>query len=84
MGWRRANKLKFNPDKTEVLLFIQKADEGIGILPVLDGVTLPLKTQVHSLGMLLDSSLSLDAQLLADGQKCFWTIKTSVPAVPIS
>ena len=52
MGWIRANKLKLNPDKTEVLLVSQKADERIGIILVLDGVTLPLTIQVCSLGVL--------------------------------
>ena len=71
----RANKLKINPDKTEVLLVSQKADEGIGILPVLDGVTLPLKTQVCSLCVLLDSSLSLDAQVSAVARSAFAQLK---------
>ena len=39
----------------------RKADQGIGIQLVLDGVTLPLKTQVHSFCVLLDSALSLSA-----------------------
>ena len=48
MGWMRANKLKVNPDKTEVLLVSWKADEGIGILLVLDGVIFPLKPRSAS------------------------------------
>uniref|UniRef100_A0A803TQ40 Reverse transcriptase domain-containing protein n=1 Tax=Anolis carolinensis TaxID=28377 RepID=A0A803TQ40_ANOCA len=48
--WMWANKLKLNPDKTEVLLVSRKAEQGIGLQPVLDGVALPLKTQVCSLG----------------------------------
>uniref|UniRef100_G1KYX6 HSR domain-containing protein n=1 Tax=Anolis carolinensis TaxID=28377 RepID=G1KYX6_ANOCA len=59
----RANKLKLNPDKTEVLLVSHKAEQGIGLQPVLDGVALPLKTRVCSLGILLDSSLSLEPQV---------------------
>ena len=55
MGWMRANKLKLNPEKKEVLLVSCKGDKEIGILPVLNGVTLPLKTQVCSLGVLLDA-----------------------------
>ena len=34
-----------------------------GVQPVLDGVALPLKEQVHSLGVLLKPSLSLEAQV---------------------
>uniref|UniRef100_A0A803TBI4 Reverse transcriptase domain-containing protein n=1 Tax=Anolis carolinensis TaxID=28377 RepID=A0A803TBI4_ANOCA len=44
--WMRANKLKLNPDKTEVLLVSRKAEQDIGLQPVLDGVALPLKAQV--------------------------------------
>ena len=35
----------------------------IDLLPVLEGVALPLKDQVHSLGVLLDPSLLLEAQV---------------------
>ena len=40
----------------------------LGCLPVLDGVALPLKEQVHSLGVLLDPSLSLEAQVTSVAQ----------------
>uniref|UniRef100_A0A803TWJ5 Reverse transcriptase domain-containing protein n=1 Tax=Anolis carolinensis TaxID=28377 RepID=A0A803TWJ5_ANOCA len=69
--WMRANKLKLNPDKTEVLLVSHKAEQGTGLQPVLDGVTLPLKTQVHSLGVLLDSSLSLEPQVSVMAREAF-------------
>ena len=45
------------------------------ILPVLDEVTLPLKTHVCSLCVLLDSSLSLDAQVLAVARSAFAQLK---------
>ena len=54
VDWMMVNKLKLNPDKTEVFLVSQKVDQGIGMQLVLDGITLPLKNQVCSLGMLLD------------------------------
>uniref|UniRef100_A0A803TU59 Reverse transcriptase domain-containing protein n=1 Tax=Anolis carolinensis TaxID=28377 RepID=A0A803TU59_ANOCA len=75
MGWMRANKLKLNPDKTEVLQVSRSTDRGTGWLPVLEGVALPLKAQVHSLGVLLDSSLSLDAQVLAVARRAFAQLK---------
>ena len=53
----------------------QKADQGIGVQPVLDGVTLPLKTQVHSLGVLLDLSLRVDSQVLAVAKSAFAQLK---------
>uniref|UniRef100_A0A803TXA5 Reverse transcriptase domain-containing protein n=1 Tax=Anolis carolinensis TaxID=28377 RepID=A0A803TXA5_ANOCA len=70
--WMGSNKLKLNPDKIEVLLVSRKAEQGIGLQPVLDGVTLPLKTQVCSLGvLLLDSSLSLEPQVSAMARGAF-------------
>ena len=71
----RANKLKLNPDKTEMLQVSRKVDEGLRILSVLDGVTLPLKTQVHSSGVLLDSCLSLDVQVSAVARSAFAQLK---------
>uniref|UniRef100_A0A803TC32 Reverse transcriptase domain-containing protein n=1 Tax=Anolis carolinensis TaxID=28377 RepID=A0A803TC32_ANOCA len=73
--WMRANKLKLNPDKTEVLLVSRKAEQGIGLQPVLDGVTLPLKAQVRSLGVILDSSLSLEPQVSAVARGVFAQLK---------
>ncbi|KAF7254481.1 hypothetical protein EYD10_00454, partial [Varanus komodoensis] len=64
MGWMRASKLKLNPDKTEVLL-VSGSNSWVGDLGlVLDGVALPLKDRVRSLGVLLDLELSLEAQVL--------------------
>ena len=63
MGWTRANKLKLNPGNTKTLRMSGSQVWEIGSLPVLDGVALPLKVQVHSLGVLLDPSLSLEAQV---------------------
>ena len=67
--------MKLNPDKTEVLLVSQKADQGTGIQLVLDGVTLPLKTQVHSFCVLLNSALSLDAQVSEVAKGAFAQLK---------
>ncbi|KAF7248207.1 Polypeptide N-acetylgalactosaminyltransferase 5 [Varanus komodoensis] len=65
MGWMRANKLRLNPDKTEVLL-VGALSFGMGFLDlVLNGVALPLRDKVHSLGVLLDPELSLEAQVTA-------------------
>ena len=58
----RANKLKLNPDKMEALWIGGSRVWELGKQPVLDGVTL-LKEQMHSLGVLLDPSLSLEAQV---------------------
>ncbi|XP_061489769.1 uncharacterized protein LOC133387924 [Rhineura floridana] len=58
------NRLKLNPDKTEVLLVGDKRRVG-DIDLVLNGVRLPLKDQVRSLGVILDSQLSMEAQISA-------------------
>ena len=50
IDWMRANKLRLNPDKTEMLLVGGSSDWVVGVQPVLDGVALPLKEQVRSLG----------------------------------
>ena len=41
MDWMRANKLKLNPDKTEMLLVGGSSDRMVGVQPVLDGVASP-------------------------------------------
>ncbi|KAF7252534.1 DCN1-like protein 2 [Varanus komodoensis] len=64
MGWMRANKLKLSPDKTEVLL-VGGLGFGVGDLDlVLNGVALPLRDKVRSLGVLLDPELSLEVQFV--------------------
>ncbi|KAF7239784.1 Solute carrier family 2, facilitated glucose transporter member 11 [Varanus komodoensis] len=71
MGWMRANKLKLNPDKTGVLL-VGGSSSRVGDLDlVLNGVALPLKDRVHSLGVLLDLELSLEAQVTAVVRSAF-------------
>ncbi|XP_061471923.1 uncharacterized protein LOC133379865 [Rhineura floridana] len=63
MDWMRTNKLRLNPDKTEMLLVGGSSDWMVDVQPVLYGVTLPLKEKVRSLGVLLEPSLSLQAQV---------------------
>ncbi|KAF7254753.1 Formin-2, partial [Varanus komodoensis] len=75
MGWMRANKLKLNPDKTEVLLVggsgLRMGDLGL----VLNGVALPLRDRVHSLGVLLDPELFLEAQVMAVARSAFLQLR---------
>ncbi|XP_061441792.1 uncharacterized protein LOC133364873 [Rhineura floridana] len=75
MDWMRVNKLKLNPDKTEMLLVDGFSDRMVDIYPVLDGVTLPLKDQVRSLGVFLDSSLSLEAQVASVVRNAFYQLR---------
>ncbi|KAF7251619.1 HHIP-like protein 1 [Varanus komodoensis] len=70
-----ANKLKLNPDKTEVLL-VGGSGFGEGELNlVLNGVALPLRDKVHSLGVLLDPELSLEAQVTAVARSAFLQLR---------
>ncbi|KAF7236906.1 Coiled-coil domain-containing protein 40, partial [Varanus komodoensis] len=71
MRWMRANKLKLSPDKTEVLL-VGGSGFGEGELNlVLNGVALPVRDKVRSLGVLLDPELSLEAQVTAVARSAF-------------
>uniref|UniRef100_A0A8D2J284 Reverse transcriptase domain-containing protein n=1 Tax=Varanus komodoensis TaxID=61221 RepID=A0A8D2J284_VARKO len=75
MGWMRANKLKLNPDKTEVLL-VGGSGFGEGELNlVLNGVALPPRAKVRSLGMLLDPELSLEAQVTTAARSAFLQLR---------
>ncbi|KAF7248980.1 Phosphate acyltransferase [Varanus komodoensis] len=75
MDWMKANKLKLNPDKTEMLLVGASSDQMEGIQPVLDGAPLPLKKQFHSLGVLLEPSLALEAQMASKIQSAFYQLQ---------
>ena len=50
MDWMRANKLRLNPDKTEVLLAGGSPVLLGDVHPLLDRVALPLMDRVHSWG----------------------------------
>ncbi|XP_078241329.1 uncharacterized protein LOC140704108 [Pogona vitticeps] len=63
MDWMRVNKLKLNPDKRKVLLVGTSLDRLQGHFPALNGVEIPLRDRVCSLGVLLDPGLSLEAQV---------------------
>ena len=58
-----ANRLRLKPDKTEVLFWGDRGWADVGDSLVLNGVTVPLKDQVRSLGVILDSQLSMEAQV---------------------
>ncbi|KAF7243149.1 Neuronal tyrosine-phosphorylated phosphoinositide-3-kinase adapter 2 [Varanus komodoensis] len=75
MGGMRANKLKLNPDKMEVLL-VGGSGFGEGELNlVLNGVALPLRDKVRSLGVLLYPELSLEAQVTAVARSAFLQLR---------
>ncbi|KAF7249282.1 Peroxisome proliferator-activated receptor gamma coactivator 1-beta [Varanus komodoensis] len=80
--WMRANKLKLNPDKTEVLLVGRSGFGEGGFDLVLNGATLPLRDKVRSLGVLLDPELSLEAQVTAVARNAFLQLRLSNPLRP--
>lgn len=51
-------------------------DLGLKVLPALNGVALPLKKQVHSLGLLLDLCLLLDKQATSVARIAFFLALT--------
>ncbi|KAF7235278.1 Zinc finger protein RFP [Varanus komodoensis] len=66
---------KFCPDKTEVLL-VGGSNSWVGDLDlVLNGVALPLKDRVRSLGVLLDPEQTLEAQVLAVVRSAFHQLR---------
>ncbi|KAF7246446.1 AT-rich interactive domain-containing protein 2 [Varanus komodoensis] len=73
--WMRANKLKLNPDKTEVLLVGGSGFGEGGFDLVLNGATLPLRDKVRNLGVLLDPELSLEAQVTAVVRNAFLQLR---------
>ncbi|KAF7246159.1 putative RNA-directed DNA polymerase from transposon BS [Varanus komodoensis] len=75
MGWMRANKLKLNPDKTEVLLVGGSGFGEGGFDLVVNGIALPLRDKVRSLGVLLDPELSLEAQVTAAARSAFLQLR---------
>ncbi|KAF7247933.1 Nephrocystin-3 [Varanus komodoensis] len=75
MGWMRANKLKLNPDKTEVLLVGGSGFREGDLNLVLNGVALPPRDKVRSLGVLLDPELSLEAQVTTAARSAFLQLR---------
>ncbi|CAI7935506.1 Hypothetical predicted protein [Podarcis lilfordi] len=71
-GWLRGSRLKLNPSKTEVL-WLGRDDMGLGgQLPSLAGVQLVPAPSVKSLGVIFDTSLSMEAQITAITKAAFF------------
>ena len=65
---------KLNPDKMEVLA-VKGHNLGLEVSePFLDGATLPLKDCVCSLGVLLDPSLQMTAQIDAAARSAYYQL----------
>lgn len=64
MGKMSVNKLKLNPNGIKILWISKKADQGLQISPVLGGVLPTLKSQVCHLGVLLDTAVTIQNQVV--------------------
>ena len=81
MDWLSANKLKQNPDKTEILQLGGPSYQLEEHLPDLDGFALPLKDHIRSLGVFLVPAHA--GTNLCCGQECLLSILADCLAVPL-
>ena len=63
LEWMRANRLRLNPDKMEILRMGSPGISGLGNSLSFGGVTLPTKNEVCSLGLCLDPDLTMETQV---------------------
>ena len=63
LEWMRANGLRLNQDKTEMLCVGSPGISGLGNSLSFGGVTLPTKSEVPSLGICLDPDLTMETQV---------------------
>uniref|UniRef100_A0A803T0M3 Reverse transcriptase domain-containing protein n=1 Tax=Anolis carolinensis TaxID=28377 RepID=A0A803T0M3_ANOCA len=74
ISWLRASRLKVNPAKTEIL-WPGQPPELIQSLPDFDGEVLVPSATVKSLGVVLDSSLTMEAQITAISKQAFFHLR---------
>ncbi|XP_048354704.1 uncharacterized protein LOC125433843 [Sphaerodactylus townsendi] len=74
-SWLSASQLKLNPTKKEVLWLGQGECPVAFGLPKLHGETLKLASSTKSLGVILDPSLSLVAQVIQTAQAAFYHLQ---------
>lgn len=75
-------RLKFNPLKTEVLYLSYRGPESGIQLPDFNGAPLVLSSEVKSVGMVLDASLSMGAQVTTTIRSVFYHLKLVKQLVP--
>ena len=63
VDWLKWSWLKLNPAKTEVLWLGRYAERHLQELPALDGMILTPVVSARSLGVILDSTLSMESQV---------------------
>uniref|UniRef100_A0A670J1P8 Reverse transcriptase domain-containing protein n=1 Tax=Podarcis muralis TaxID=64176 RepID=A0A670J1P8_PODMU len=81
-GWLHGSRLKLNPSKTEVL-WLGRGDRRLrGQLPSLAGVQLVPASSVKSLGVIFDTSLSMEAQITAITKAAFFHLRQAKQLAP--
>ena len=72
LEWTKANRVKQNLDKTEILLLQGGTSDRLGrMVSRLDGTLLQFRDQVHNLGVFVDPSLSWESQIAAMSRSPF-------------
>ena len=75
-GWFRANSLKVNPNKTQLMIFGTR--QNLRTLPnvtvAFRGVTLETHTEVKNLGVIFDRHLSWEQHISMVTRRCFGTL----------
>ena len=75
--WLCCNKLKLNNSKTQCILFGRTSKQSSFVANAFSSVDFPLTSSicVKSLGVLLDSILSMEGQIKSIIKKCFFNIR---------
>ena len=71
-GWLEQSRLRLNPSKTEVLWLGRKSTDQEAQLPTLAGVQLITSSSARNLGVILDTSLSMEAQVTTVARTTFF------------
>ena len=82
VDWLKQSRLKLNPAKTEVLWLGRHAERQLRELLALDGTQLTPVQLVKSLGIILDSSLSMEAQVANVTCLVFFHLRQARQLVP--
>ena len=76
-SWMTANMLKMNDDKTEVILFApKKLLSGINEISIrVNSEIVHPKSEVESLGVMLDATLNMKKQIISVTKSCYYNLR---------
>uniref|UniRef100_A0A803TLI7 Reverse transcriptase domain-containing protein n=1 Tax=Anolis carolinensis TaxID=28377 RepID=A0A803TLI7_ANOCA len=80
-NWLRASRLKVNAAKTEIL-WHGRSTGLTHLLPTFDGAVLSPSPTVKSLGVVLDSQLTMEAQVAAASKQAFFHLRQARQLAP--